>query len=178
MGGLAITITGFTGTGKTYFCKQHALRGNCLVFDINNEYDLPEIDETKPFTGGQFRYTGMDFKEFLNIIEQNGVRKVNNCNIVLEDCSGFMKGQIGARALQIFQAKRHTNNNYFFIYHAVELVPKDIYRFSNMFVLFPTNESVQQISKRFPILERPAIELKQLKQKYPNGFHKKIIKLQ
>jgi hypothetical protein len=162
----AIIITGFTGSGKTMFCKTIALtRENVLVFDINNEYELPEIDLNKPYTGGRYKYTGMNFNKFMAYIceytkDGDQIRKVYDTNIVLEDCSGFMKGQIGKYNIQTFQAKRHTRNNYFFLYHAVELIPKDIYRFTNTFVLFNTNESLEQIEKRFPVLKGAAFKVK------------------
>lgn len=176
MGGKAITICGFTGTGKTTFAKQLTSGRDCLVFDVNNEYkDLEEIDPLQKWTGGRYRYTGMDFKEFLYIIQDSEGRNVVNCDIILEDCTGFMKGQAGSKALQIFQAKRHTNNNYYFIYHAVEAVPRDIYRFTNIFVLFYTNETIKQISKRFPALEAAA---GWVHHKYKVSKHfKKIIQL-
>lgn len=185
----ALTICGFTGTGKTYFCKSVALmRENVIVFDVNNEYnDLPELDLTVPYDGGKFRYTGMNFKKFINIIQdaETEERNIYNTNIVLEDCSGFMKGQIGEHAMKIFQAKRHTNNNYFFLYHAVELVPKDIYRFTNTFILFKTNETIEQISKRFPALKMAAYQVDKdfrMRNNYnhdsPKRFPKQIIKLQ
>lgn len=180
MGGEAITLAGFTGSGKTHFCKQYALlRENVLVFDVNNEYDLPEWDINKKWEGGRYRYTGMNFGAFLSCIadiDDNGglIKHIKNTNIVCEDASGFMKGQIGKLAMQIFQGKRHSNNNYFFLYHAVELVPRDIYRFTNKFVLFSVNETPKQIEKRFPALGGAALKLSQSREKYK----KIIIKLQ
>lgn len=180
MGGEAITLAGFTGSGKTHFCKSYALlRENVLVFDVNNEYNLPEWDISKKWEGGRFRYTGMNFNAFLSCIsgiDSNGalIKKILNTNIICEDASGFMKGQIGKNAMQIFQGKRHSNNNYFFLYHAVELVPRDIYRFTNKFVLFAVNETPKQIGKRFLALEQAAIKLNLSKEKYK----KIIVKLQ
>lgn len=160
----AIIVCGFTGTGKTFLTKKIALkRKNVIVFDINNEYDLPILDTSKKYEGGQFRYTGLDFKKFLEVIQtKSGERKVFNTNIILEDCSGFMKGQVGSQALQIFQAKRHTGNNFFFLYHAVEMIPKDIYRFTNVFIYFNTNETIQQINKRFPAIAHGAFKVKSI----------------
>lgn len=174
MGGKAITIAGFTGSGKTYFAKAATEQNNLLVFDINNEYDLPEVP-ANGFTGeGRYRYTGMNFANFLDIIELDGKRRVQNCSIIFEDMSGFLKGKAGQRFLQIVQAKRHTNNNYYFIFHSTELVLRDIYRFTNYFVLFRTQDTIKETAKRFPRLEQAAIKVARNNQKY----YKEIIKLQ
>lgn len=130
-----------TGQGKSYFTKNAIKNKNCFVFDVNNEYDwLPfEADNDGGYTVS--RYFG-DFNTFLNKVELK-----RNSNIIFEEATGFLKGQVGKRMVRIIIGKRHTKNNIFLLFHSINSVPPAISDICNYVVLFKTMDMPNNIKK-------------------------------
>jgi hypothetical protein len=143
-------IIGMTGQGKSTFVKNHAIKDKrCFVFDVNNEYQYLPMDEKAP----QARYFG-DYKYFLQLCKAK-----TKTNIIFEEATGFLKGAQGKDIRSLIIAKRHTQNNYFFIFHSVQSVPPDIYLLANYVILFKTNDNPDTIKKKYPRLLRDWLEL-------------------
>lgn len=130
----AIAIVGGTGAGKSTFIKNEILgkiRKKAIIYDINNEYK-------------EGVYCDLD--SFLKIIgiEQNKL-------IVIEEATIFFKHQSkrGDKMKGILVRKRHTNNYFVFVFHALHQIPADIIDFIDIFVIFKTRENSKLVEKKF-----------------------------
>lgn len=157
-----IVIIGMTQQGKSPFTKQ-LIRDeakNCLVFDYNNEYGKtdkygkPGMNLSNNILDARCRYTGTDFAHFLEI-----AKKKRNSNIVFEEATAFLKGQIGRNVLQLVIGKAHTRNNYIFIFHSIRTVPPGLLDLTDTVVLFRTNDNFDFVKKRDQRFIRPFVEL-------------------
>lgn len=136
-------IVGMTGQGKTTFILDNAIKDRkCFVFDVNNEYSfLPT------FSGAdipQSRFIG-DYKGFLEIVALKG-----ESNIVFEEATGFFKGAVSKDLSKLIINKRHTKNNYMFLFHSWRSVPPGIFDLVNVAVVFKTNDNPELVLKKYP----------------------------
>lgn len=153
--GFLYLLIAHTGQGKTTFAKRLSAPANTLVFDVNNEYkDYP-------------RNTTGDFDNFLQ-----QVMKTTDKNIIFEEATGFLAGRTGAEVKRIVINKRHTNNNYIFLFHSIADVPPFLFRLSNYVILFKTADTVQGVKEKEPKLLKPFLELQRAE-----NFKYKILKM-
>jgi hypothetical protein len=133
---------GMTGEGKTTWTKNFIKGKNCLVFDINNEYqDLPTDWKQK-----RGRFIGIH-EDFIQICQ---IRK--NTNLVFEEATGFLQGGISKDLQKLIIAKRHQKNNLIFIFHSINRVPPALFEMCNYVVLHKTADIEKQVEKKNPKL--------------------------
>lgn len=136
-----IIVIGHTGQGKTTWVNKFIAGKKQYVFDVNNEYkNLPDDNRISP----QMRCTNLNIKRF--IATAKGLR---NYNIILEDATGFFRGKQSEETSQMIVAKRHTGNNYIFLFHSINRVPPELMEMSNFVILFKTNDNMEIIDKKF-----------------------------
>lgn len=159
-------VIAHTGQGKTTFCKKMVQNKPCLVFDVNNEYPfgLVEDDPDAP----QCRDTQLDMPTFINFCSSAVFNKI----VVIEDATGFFRGNMSGDFIRMIQRKRHANNNYVLLFHSIGSVPRQIFDFVNYVVLFKTNDNAAIVEKKYPQLYPHFIKLQKEKK-----YSKKIIKL-
>lgn len=145
-------IIAHTGQGKTTFVKKNFPFNSSIVFDVNNEYSEYVRDKSG------------NFDEFLNTVE-----KTKDKNLIFEEATGFLEGKTSTRMKRIVINKRHTNNNYIFLFHSIADVPPFLFRLANFVVLFKTADILTAVKDKEPKLIQPFLRL----QNMPN--HSKLI---
>lgn len=136
-----ILIIGHTGEGKTTFLKKFINGKKQYIFDVNNEYNyLPDDLQIGP----QMRNKDLNIKRFLSTCEG-----IKNYNIVFEDATGFFRGKQSEQLSRLIVGKRHSGNNFIFLFHSINRVPPEIMEISNYIVLFRTNDNIDIIDKKF-----------------------------
>lgn len=160
-------VIAHTGQGKTTFCKKMIEGKPCLVFDVNNEYtDLPNVEDDPG--APRSRDTQLDMPTFVNFCSQAVFNKI----VVIEDATGFFRGNMSGDFIRMIQRKRHANNNYVLLFHSIASVPRQIKDFANYVVLFKTNDIDSDVYKKYPQIYPHYLEIKKAKK-----YSKKIIKL-
>jgi hypothetical protein len=163
-GGLLILVVGFTGSGKSLLIRRTIKNKNQLVFDINNEYNLPTDNSLL-----KSRFIG-DYSQFVELATTK-----KNTQIVFEDSTGFFNGRVNNITMQMIVKKRHTSNNYYFLFHSIHQIPKGLILLSNYIILFKTNDTSKDVERKNPKLVKPFTEINS--PTYPK-FNPKILKLQ
>jgi len=136
-----ILIIGHTGEGKTSWLKRFVNNKKQYVFDVNNEYqNLPDDLQIRP----QMRNKDLNIKRFLSVA--SGLK---NYNVVFEDATGFFRGKQSEQLSRLIVAKRHTGNNFIFLFHSINRVPPELMEISNYVILFRTNDNIDIIDKKF-----------------------------
>jgi hypothetical protein len=173
-----ILIAGGTGQGKSYYTNKNLLcneirkvngRDNYFIaptskrqyiFDINNEYQLPPDNLTRPF----MRNINCDDKFFTATC-----KKVINTNIVFEDASGFLRGKQSKEIARLIVQRRHSNNNYIILFHSINRIPPELLEYCNYFILFKTGDNLKDIDGKFknPLINKMFLTLKNK----PNNSH-------
>ena len=85
-------VIGSTGQGKTTFVKKTIGDKPCYIFDVNNEYEFSEDIEDE-----QARDTELDMKKFIQTCSNDIYNRV----VVVEDATGYMKGNLGADIIKM-----------------------------------------------------------------------------
>lgn len=158
-----ILVIAHTGQGKTTFVKEYLKKASkSLVFDVNNEYSEHEYDEHAEHA----RFIG-NYKQFIELVK---TRKNTVC--VFEEATGFFKGRISQEMTAEIIKKRHSGNQFLFLFHSIQRVPKELIELCNYIVLFKTNDIAPDVAKKNPKLLKPFLELQQAPR-----YSKKIIQL-
>lgn len=144
-------VIGMTGEGKSEIVKQFTTKGNCYIFDVQNEYNLPTDSVTSP----RMRHVNGDIKAFRNRAE-----KLKNYNIVWEEATGFFAGAMQERMKRIVLSKRHTRCNHFFIFHSIQDVPPFLFRLSDYVILHKTGDLESDVERKRPELLKAFRSLK------------------
>jgi len=135
-----ILVIGHTGQGKSTWLKKFIAGKKQYVFDVNNEYNLPDDLQIRP----QMRNRDLNIPRFLKNCEN-----LKNYNICFEDATGFLRGKQQKELSQLIVAKRHTGNNYIFLFHSINRVPPELMEMSNFIILFKTNDNIELIDRKF-----------------------------
>lgn len=143
-------IIGSTGSGKTCLAKQLIKKyPNLCIYDVQNEYGLDKFDaknNNKRFQLPNNIYTFNDFCIF--------TQRLKGYCFVIEEATGLFSGRIGDAFKQSVLSKRHTQNRYILIFHALHRVPTQIYEFADYVYLLKTNDLEMNVKKKYPhILE-------------------------
>lgn len=169
-----ILIIGGTGQGKSHYTNTQLLlndvkkvngRDNYFitprsrkqyVFDINNEYQLPDDFNTRPF----MRNKNCDDKQFIL-----NCKKITGTNIVFEDASGFLRGKQSKEIIRLIVQRRHSNNNFIILFHSINRVPPELLEYCNYIILFKTGDNLKDIDTKFknPTLNNMFLTLKDKK---------------
>lgn len=157
-----VLIIGHTGQGKSEFLNKTFLnnvirkspsnqnknlyhQNNAsnmqYVFDVNNEYMLPD---DKGHLYSKCRHIDCDIKKFISNCKQ-----IRNSNIVIEDATGFLRGKQFKEFAQLLAAKIHQQNNYIILFHSINRVPPELMEMANYVVLFKTVDNEDVINKKF-----------------------------
>lgn len=135
-----ILVIGHTGQGKSTWLKKFIANKRQYIFDVNNEYNLPEDIQIRP----QMRNRDLNVNRFLGIC-----KGLKNYNICFEDATGFLRGKQQKELSQLIVSKRHTGNNYIFLFHSINRVPPELMEISNYIILFKTNDNIDLIDRKF-----------------------------
>lgn len=144
------SLIGFNEQGEPI---NDAAKRNCFVFDVNNEYRWLQMERNDENLK-QSRYFG-DFEIFTNKCEI----KRNN-NIVFEEATGYLKGNVAKKMIQLIIGKAHTKNNYFCLFHSINSVPPAIVQVCNYVILFKTMDEVNNLDKHMKFLTKQHAWLK------------------
>lgn len=138
-------VVGSTGQGKSTIVKQIVKGTNIYVFDVQNEY--PNLPGDTILLNRSFRNETLNHKKYIE-----NCRNIKGFNCIIEEATGFFRGNMNTKVIQTFLSKRHNKNNYFLCFHSICSIPKQIFQFSNYLILFKTNEERQDIESRYPSL--------------------------
>lgn len=128
-------LIGGTGRGKSHFLKNEILPHikKPIIYDVNNEYykeqiNLPDIDV------------------FVEMI-----KPLKNRTFIFEEASNFFTHSKGVTndIKNMLSRKRHKNQFFIFIFHALHEVPIDIFKHINTTVLFKTKDRSTLINTKF-----------------------------
>jgi hypothetical protein len=146
MKGNLYIIIGAKGQGKSTITKKMIEGKPQHIFDVNNEYtDLTEDWEQSD----KSRCIDMDIKNFVFLCQE---KHINNRYIVVEDATGFFRGNVSSSTIQMLQGSRHQKNNYILLFHSIRSVPKQLFDFCNVVVLYKTNDVQEEVKKKYPML--------------------------
>lgn len=159
-------ILGMTGTGKSYFIKSEVLTRpdikNFFIFDIYREYGPDDEDVIKlkipsvpvckiqDYKGGKFRCVPES-----DDIDEDFERLIKHCStlvnvsVIAEDCTTFLGSHSHKLLKKLLVEKRHTNMQYFLLFHSFNRIPNFVYELSNWVVFGKTNESPEDIYQMF-----------------------------
>lgn len=142
-----ILVFGATGQGKSTWVKNYIANSPCLVFDYQNEYtDLQMTDLTSAGITPRARMLP-DAKNFVE-----GIKKRVNTAVVWEEATGFLIGRLKSELIQLVLSKRHTNNTFIFVFHAIHRTPSQLLEFANFIVVFPTLDQPKNVLDKTPYL--------------------------
>ncbi len=174
----AFTIIGMTGQGKSDFTKQLIKGKPAHIFDINNEYYFPRINQDTKGAPARIIFSEAEAKLITRHTELDDIKFINECmkkqstQCVFEDATGFFEGKVPKILKRMIAGKRHTKNNYLFLFHSIQDCPPALIRLSNYVVLFKTNDEFNKVEQRYEKLVQPYLKLRNA----PN-YSKLIIKL-
>lgn len=139
-------IIGETGSGKSTLAKKIAFQyPNLCAYDIQNEYGLPVFNAktaNKKFQLPNSIYTFKDFVKF--------TKKLKGFCFIVEEATGVLRGSVGTEFVQSILSKRHTQNRFIIIFHALHRVPPQLYEFADYIYLFKTQDLEKNIKSKYP----------------------------
>jgi Cdc6-like AAA superfamily ATPase len=147
----AVLIVGKPGSGKSYFLKNKVLPklNKVLIFDqYGYEYpDAQRLEDFKRATSlplGHYRFSG----DFWELVKNSG--KMPNFSIIVEDATNFLQGAIHDEPLRkMFAARRHYNQQLYFLFHTLSSIPPFLYSMSDFIILFKTKDFKEKVKNRF-----------------------------
>lgn len=133
----AITVVGANEQGKSTYVKNILKTLPCPkhILDIGGEHN--DVQNATSY---------IDMKEF----EKHG-KQITNSAIFIDEATLFLANNRRLDFmlwLYVRRSKRHNNNMIFTSFHSVQLVPRDVIRFSNYLVLFPTSDIPEDVHKK------------------------------
>jgi len=169
-----IIICGGTGTGKSHYTNKELLCNDIraiggkdyyypsvrslrqYIFDINNEYQLPNDSIIRPF----MRNVECNDKQFVE-----NCKRITKTNIVFEDASGFLRGRQSKEIARLIVQRRHTQNNYIILFHSINRIPPELLEYCNYLILFKTGDNLKDIDNKFknPLINQMFLSLKEKK---------------
>ncbi len=138
-------IIGETGSGKTYLAKRILQKYPlCCVYDVQNEYGLNGFEpnnNNKKFSLSPTIYSLKDYVTFS--------KKLKGFCFLIEEATGLFRGSIGNDFNNAILSKRHTQNRYILIFHAIHRVPPQIMEYADYIYIFKTNDLDENVKKKF-----------------------------
>lgn len=145
----AIILVGAQGCGKTYMTKQLIKPANqdaVIIYDVNGEYS-----EFSGACNPMYVKMGDFLSKFYN--DETSQHVVKNCIGLFEDATSFFSTQGRSEILiNMLIARRHTNNTYLFLFHAMQDVPKYILRKCSDLIIFKTHDNPKFVKDNFGYL--------------------------
>jgi hypothetical protein len=157
---------GATGSGKTMEAMKETLNYKCLlVYDFQNQWHtITQIDNGKEeiVSGAGCRLIRF-FKELsksrLRVSPENFsindyihiMKHVKGFTFVMEESTGlFPGGRIPQELIKQALSKRHTGNNFIFVFHAINRIPIQLIEFIDELYLFRTNDLESKVKSKIP----------------------------
>ena len=147
-----IVIIGMTGQGKSEVVKKYIKGKNCLVFDVQNEYNLSTDNSLS-----RSKDIDLDEKGFVE-----KVKGKKNTVCVFEEATGFYEGRLDRDMRRIILSKRHTGNVLMFCFHSISSVPPRLMQLTDFVILFKTVDEPYQVESKFPSLYSHYLKVKRL----------------
>lgn len=134
----AITVVGANEQGKSTYVKEILKNLNCKkhIVDIGGEHHD---------VANSVRYE--DIEDFYKV-----AKNIKNSAIFIDEATVFLdtnKHSSLLKWLLVRRSKRHNNNMVFTSWHAIAMIPRDIIRFTNYIVLFPTVDIPDDVFTKF-----------------------------
>lgn len=157
-----ILVIGGAKQGKTPFIKDYCKGGNCLVFDVQNEYgtktkypnQIPyNLSEDNKLS--RSRVIDLELDNFINLCSTK-----RNTVCVFEEATMFFQGATAKPMRKLIFSKAHTRNNYILVFHSINSVPPRIMESSDYIVLFKTNDEESTVERKYSKLLEPFRKLK------------------
>lgn len=143
MKGFTLIIVGYQGAGKSLLVKdiiKKVSRDRIRVFDVNDEYsdftDVDYRDEDGVLDKEAFRNDMITLKDTIFVVEDATVIFSNR------------KGYDEKLAMAII-GKRHSHNVYIFLFHAMRVIPVDVYEFSDELWLLKTADKEKTVYSKY-----------------------------
>lgn len=145
---LLICIVGCTGEGKSEVSKAMiAKTEHACVWDVQAEYELP-MDirgNLKKFSLDPRKHSIDDFIELTHVCE--------GYTFVCEEMTGYFdNGKIPREFTQEIVAKRHSRNKFILIFHSLQDIPPKIWRFTDILIMFKTEDLEKDVRIKYPKL--------------------------
>ncbi len=175
-----ILVLGKRGTGKTTYIKEVLVNTKfyekVLIVDTfaNPMYnEIPEMKmiNIKNWKKGTYRIYDSNTEDMLNEIESH----IKNSLIIFEDSVKYINKVLQSSVRKIVIDSKQKNNDVIFIFHGFASTPPELFRLSDLIVMFRTDDPHYRKNE---IIEFDAIEqaYNQIS-KSKNQFDKKIIQL-
>lgn len=179
-----ILLAGGTGQGKTHFLNEKFLHNTIspntdnpnksiyllnssstrqYIFDVNNEYRFKPDGKNLQ----HMRHIDGDMKKFIE-----RCKNISGFNIVVEDATGFLRGNIGEKFARLLTSKIHQKNNYIILFHSLNRIPPELMEMANFLILFKTNDNIEIVDRKFKN-QKINLAFKEL-QRLPNRSFKQI----
>ena len=145
MKGFAVIIVGYQGAGKSLLVKntiKNVAHERLRILDIYEEY----LD----FTNGELQY--IDEEE--DLIDPDKFTEdmihLKDKIFVAEDATFiFPHRGYDKRLVRAIVGKRHSGNVYFFLFHALQVIPTDVYMYSDEIWLLKTADKEDGLKDRY-----------------------------
>jgi ABC-type dipeptide/oligopeptide/nickel transport system ATPase component len=160
------TIVGETGSGKSTLAKSiFSQQKFGIVYDFQNEYNVPIFDRN--LRQPKFKLTPDQYKldKFILFIKNS-----KNFCFCIEEATGLFRGNVGTDFVQCVLSKRHTNNRFILVFHALHRIPPQIFEFTDRLYLFKTMDLPENVERKFPAIFQKWNEV----QSKPRYYHEKI----
>lgn len=164
MNGKLKVIAGTTGTGKTSVSmREFDLCKYGLVYDFQNQWHTLKyyddngneivkdgcklVKTVSDLSKTRMRLSPENFGiyEYIHII-----KNLRGFTMVIEEATGlFPNGRIPQEFIKTILSKRHTQNDFILVFHALHRVPYQIFEFIDELYLFNTYDDENNIKKKF-----------------------------
>lgn len=130
-----------------------------LIVDVNNSpayQDIPrmEVRHVRHWRKGVYKINNRDKSAMLwEILEY-----VRNALVVFEDCTKYIKGNVGEEVISFLVDQRMYNLDLLFTFHSVKRIPPQFWEMTNYLVLFKTNENIDTPRNRNVIPNYEAVQ--------------------
>lgn len=145
-----LLVVGGPGVGKTTFLKKVAQshKKKVLVFDPVGDvqwgsFPRMAIKYLPAWQRGIKRIMEANTKEALQKISLH----VWNALLIFDDATNYIDYFRDESILRLITLRRHRNVDSIFVFHSLKAVPTDLYKYSTHLLLFPTQDSEQELKR-------------------------------
>lgn len=147
---IVLLVVGGPGVGKTTFLKKvaQAHKKKVLIFDPVGDvqwesFPRMALGYLPAWRRGIKRVMEANTKEALQMISLH----VWNALLIFDDATNYIDYFRDESILRIITLRRHRNIDSIFVFHSLKAVPTDLYKYSTHLLLFPTQDSEQELRR-------------------------------